>query len=70
MLEESVGLITLGLGSYTSDTEFIEFLYIQIDVRLGISMTDEFQHFVLSRVISKNIVMVILEYLGIEVISR
>jgi len=70
LLEESVGLITLGLGSYTSDTRFIKFLYIQIDIGLGISMIDEFQYFVLPRVISKNMVMVILEYLDIEVISK
>jgi len=70
LLQESVGLITLELGSYTSDIEFIEFLYIQRDIGLGIFMTDEFQHFVLPTVISKNMIMMILEYLDIEVISR
>ena len=70
MLEKSVGLITLGLELYTSDIGFIEFLYIQRDVGLGIFMTDEFQHIVLPTVISKNMIIIILEYLDIEVINR
>jgi len=35
----------------------------------GIFLINEFQCFVLSKVIYKNVVMVILKYLGVEVIS-
>lgn len=59
----------LKLGSYANNTEFIEFLYIQVDVGLSVSIINEFQYFILPKVTSKNVVMVILEYLGVKVIS-
>ena len=59
----------LKLGSYANNTKFIEFLYIQVDVGLSVSIINEFQYFILPKVTSKNVVMVILEYLGVKVIS-
>lgn len=69
MLEKSTRLVMLKLGSYANNTKFIEFLYIQVDVGLSVSIINEFQYFILPKVTSKNVVMVILEYLGVKVIS-
>ena len=62
--------MTLTLGLYVGNTEFVEFLYIQADVRPGIFIIDEFQYFILSKVTSENIVMIILEYSDVKIISR
>ena len=59
----------LKLKSYANNTEFAEFLYIQVNVGLSVSIMDKFQYFILSKVTSKDVVIVILEYLGIKVIS-
>ena len=42
MFEGSIELMTLTLGLYVGNTEFVEFLYIQADVRPGIFIIDEF----------------------------
>jgi len=60
----------LGLELYIGNMGFTKFLYIKVDVGPYISTTDEFQYFVLSEMIYKNIAMVILGYLYIEIISR
>ena len=64
MLEEFVELMTLELGLYTDNIEFTEFLYIWVNIRLDISKI-----FVLSEITSDNVVIVILEYLGMEIIN-
>lgn len=64
MLEEFVELMTLELGLYTDNIELTEFLYIWVNIRLGISKI-----FVLSEITSDNVVIVILEYLGMEIIN-
>ena len=64
MLEEFVELMTLELELYTDNIEFTEFLYIWVNIRLGISKI-----FVLSEITSDNVVIVILEYLGMEIIN-
>jgi len=40
LFERSVGLVTLWLGLYTSDTGLAELLYISIEARLGVSVAD------------------------------
>jgi len=69
LLKRSIRLVILELESYANNTEFTEFLYIQVDVGLSIFIIDKFQYFILSKVTSKDVVIVILEYLGVEVIS-
>ena len=64
MLEEFVELMTLELGLYTDNIELTEFLYIWVNIRLSISKI-----FVLSEITSDNVVIVILEYLGMEIIN-
>jgi len=40
LFEGSVGLVTLWLGSHTSDTGLAELLYISIETRPGVSTAD------------------------------
>ena len=40
LFEGSVGLVTLWLGSHTSDTGLAELLYIGIEARPEVSMAD------------------------------
>ena len=40
LFERSIGLVTLWLGSYTSDTGLAELLYISMEARLGVSVAD------------------------------
>jgi len=42
---------------YTSDTEPAKLLYISTEARLGITVSNEFQCFVLIKVTSKNIIL-------------
>ena len=60
----------LWLGSHTSDTELAELLYISIEAGPGISIANEFQCFVLTKMSSKNVIMIILENICIEITSR
>jgi len=60
----------LWLGSHTSDIRLAELLYISIKTRLGISVANEFQCFVLTKMFSKNMIMIILENMCVEVTSR
>jgi len=55
---------------YTSNTGLVRLLYISVEARLGILMVNEFQYFVLTKVASKNMIMIILENICMEVISR
>jgi len=70
LFEKSVGLVMLWLRLYTNDTGFIKLLYISTEVRPGISVTNEFQCFVLIIVSRKNVVMIILENVCAEITSR
>ena len=45
-------------------------MYISVKVRLEISIVDEFQCFVQTKVASKNVIMIILENIYIEITSR
>ena len=40
LFEGSVGLVTLWLGSHTSDTGLAELLYISIEAGLGVTVAD------------------------------
>jgi len=40
-----------------------------VDIRLDVSVADKFQHLVLFKVTSKNVVIVILENLDVRVVS-
>jgi len=40
LFERSIGLVTLWLGLYTSDTGLAELLYISMEAGLGVSMAD------------------------------
>jgi len=40
LFERSVGLVTLWLGSHTSDTELVELLYISMEAGPGVSAVD------------------------------
>ena len=55
---------------YTSDTRLVELLYISIETKLGIAMTNKFQYLVLTKVANKNIIVIILENLCVKIISR
>ena len=60
----------LKFGLFTSNTEFAELLYISIETRLEITMKNQFQYFVLTKVVSKNVIIIILENICIEITSR
>jgi len=40
LFERFIGLVTLWLGSHTSDIELAELLYISIEARPGVSIVD------------------------------
>ena len=51
----------LWLILHTSDTGFVELLYISMKAKPGISIANEFQCFVLTEVSGKDMTMIILE---------
>ena len=62
--------MTLWFGLYTSDTELAELLYISIEAGPEVSAADYFQYFVLIKMSSKDVIMIILENLCVEVTSK
>ena len=70
MLKRSVKLVTLEFRLYTSNIGLVELLYISTETRPGITTTNKFQCFILTKVISKNIIVIILEFVYIEIASR
>ena len=40
LFERSVGLVTLWLGSHTSDTGLVELLYVSMEAGPGVSVAD------------------------------
>ena len=63
-------LVTLWLRLYISNIELAELLYISIKSKLGISVVNQFQCFVLTKVASQNVIMIILENIYVEITSR
>ena len=61
MFERSIELVTLWLRSHTSYIGLVELLYISAKAGLGISVANWFQCFVLTKMFSKNVIMIILE---------
>ena len=70
LLKRYIRLVMLWFKSYTNDTGLVELLYISIETRSRISEMNKFQYFVLTKVASKNIVMIILENMCVEITSR
>ena len=70
LFERSVGLVILWLRLYTSNTGLAELLYISTEARLGISVANKFQYFVLTKVSSKDVIMLILENVCVKITSR
>ena len=60
----------LRFGSHTSNIELAELLYISIKARPGITMANEFQYFILIKVASKNVIVIIPENTYAEITSR
>ena len=69
MFERSVRLVILWLRSHKSNTGLAELLYISVEVGPGIFAANEFQYFVLTRVSSKDMVIIILENVYMEITS-
>jgi len=61
LFERSARLVTLWFKSHTSDTGLAELLYISMEAGPELSIANEFQYFVLTKVASKNMIMIILE---------
>ena len=55
---------------YTSDIRLAELLYISIKIRPKIYIVNKFQYFVLTKIASMNMTMIILENMCVEVTSR
>jgi len=70
LFERSIGLVMLWLGSHTSDTGLAELLYISTEARPGVSVADQFQYFVLTKMSGKDVIMIVLENMCMEVTSR
>ena len=70
MLEIFVRLVTLWFRSHTSNIRLTELLYISVEAELEISVADKFQYFFLTEVASKNVIMIILENIYVEITSR
>ena len=60
----------LWLGSHTSDTGLAELLYISIKAGPGVSAANQFQCFVLTKMSSKDVIIIVLENVCVEVASR
>jgi len=67
LFEGSVGLVTLWLGLHTSDTGLAELLYVSMEARPGVTVAE---CFVLTKMSSKDVIMIVLENMCAEVISR
>ena len=70
MLEKFIGLLTLEFELHTSITKLAELLYISIEAGPVIAIANEFQFFVLTEIASKNMIMIILENIYIEITSK
>ena len=55
---------------HISNTKLTELLYISVEAEPEISVADKFQYFVLTEVASKNVIMIILENIYVEITSR
>jgi len=60
----------LRFGSHISNIELAELLYISIEARPGITMANEFQYFILIKVASKNVIVIIPENTYAEITSK
>ena len=69
LFERFVGLVMQRFGLYTSDTELVELLYISVEAGPEITTVNEFQCFVLTEVVSKNMIVIILENVFVEITS-
>ena len=69
-LEEFIGLMLLRFRLYKSDTELVELLYICVEAQLEIFVVNKFQCFVLTKVASQNMIIIILEYIYIDIARR
>ena len=70
LFERFIKLVTLWLKLHTSDIGLVELLYISIEARPGISAVNQLQYFVLIKVASKNMIMIILENMCAEITSK
>ena len=70
VLEKSIELVILRFGSHISNIELTELLYISIEARPGITIANEFQCFILTKVASKNVIGIISENKYAEITSR
>jgi len=70
LLERFVRLVILWFILYISNTKLTELLYISVEAELEISVADKFQYFVLTEVASKNVIIIILENIYVEITSR
>jgi len=69
LFERSIELVTLWLRSHTSDTGLAELLYISMKAGPEVSVVNKFQCFVLTKMSSKNVIMIILENACVEITS-
>jgi len=70
LLERSIRLVILWFRSHTSDIRLAELLYISMKAGPRISVANELQCFVLIKVASKNVIIIILENAYTEITSR
>ena len=70
LLEKFIRLAILWFRSYISDIKLVELLYTSIEARPGISVANKFQCFVLTKVASKNVIMIILENIYMKITSK
>ena len=70
MFERFVGLVTLWLRLYTSNTRLTELIYISVETKLEISAVNNFQCFVLTKMSGEDVIMIVLENTCAEVTSR
>ena len=70
LLEKFIRLAILWFRSYISDIKLVELLYTSIEAGPGISVANKFQCFVLTKVASKNVIMIILENIYMKITSK
>ena len=70
LFERFIGLMILWLKLHKSNTELAELLYISAETGPEISMANKFQCFVMTEISSKDVIMIILENMCVEITSR
>ena len=70
MLERSVRFVILWFILHISNIRLVKSLYIRAEVIPGIFTANKFQYFILTKIANKNMIIIILENICMEITNR